>query len=91
MSAAAERTSPGSVSYSFAIVGVPVVVIADPLILEIVDDTYAAYRTTACESPPYLLEVGERRDGLALTDSRGLSIECSDQRDAAMLTVERIA
>ena len=91
MSAAAERTSPGSVSYSFAIVGVPVVVIADPLILEIVDDTYGAYRTAACESPPYLLEVEERRDRLTLTDSRGLSIECSDQRDAAMLTIERIA
>jgi len=70
VSAAAERTSLGSVSYSFAIVGVPVVVIADPLILEIVDDTYGAYRTAACESSPYLLEVEERFGLLGITNRR---------------------
>ena len=90
MSTAPERTSPGSVSFSYAIVGVPVVVFADPLILEIVDDTYAAYRTAAWESRPYLWRSEAPRQ-VTLTDSRGLSVECRDRREAAMLAIERIA
>ena len=90
MSLAEEHRTSGTITASYLVVGVPVTVTADAQTLEFVDEIYATFRTRSVAPESYAIRVRQSPGGVQVTDSEGRDVEVGDEREAGVLTIERV-
>jgi hypothetical protein len=65
-------------------------VTADSRTLELVEDTYGAFRSDDAGRGSYVLSVGRVDDGIVVSDSEGRSMACIDETAAALTVIEAV-
>jgi hypothetical protein len=74
----------------YVVAGIRCAVTADSRTLELVEDTYGAFRSDEAGRGSYEVRVDRDPEGLVVSDSEGRSLSCTDETGAALAVIEAV-